>query len=239
MSRKTELILALDADTAAQARSLAAAVGERLQWVKVGKQLFTREGPALIGELREKYGKKVFLDLKFHDIPNTVEQAVRAAAAIGAEMVNVHAAGGFSMLQAAARAARENHLTLLAVTVLTSLDADELRETGIDCRPEEQVLRLTRLAGRAGVDGVVCSAREIAPLRQSMPREFRLLTPGIRPAGDDCHDQKRVMTPGQATRAGADYLVVGRPISQAPNPAAAVAAILREMETAQLPETAV
>ena len=227
--RKPELIVALDLDSGGAAGELTARLGSEVGWVKVGKQLFTREGPGLIRDLREEYGKKVFLDLKFHDIPNTAAQATRSAAAIGADMVNVHASGGLPMLRAAAEAAKESGVVLVAVTVLTSLNADDLRRTGIEADPAEQVLRLARLSVEAGVAGAVCSPQEITLLRSAINDDFLLVTPGIRPASASGDDQKRIMSPAQAARAGADYIVVGRPVTAAVDPRAAAAAVLAEL----------
>ncbi len=228
MPSKTELIVALDVATSEQACALTKALGQSADWVKVGKQLFTCCGPEVVRRLREEYGKKIFLDLKFHDIPNTVGRAVEAAADLGADMVNVHASGGSAMLRAAAEAA-DGRLILVAVTVLTSLDTAAMREMGWHCRPAEQVLNLARLSAGAGLDGVVCSAWEIEMLRRELGSEFKLVVPGIRPAGTDCRDQKRVTTPLDAARAGATFIVVGRPITEAPDPAAAAAAIQDEL----------
>lgn len=226
---RTELIVALDLDTVAQVDAMVAAIGPGVQWYKVGKQLFTQEGPAVVKHLQE-LGKRVFLDLKFHDIPNTVAQAVRAVAAIGADMTNVHASGGRGMLEAAAAAARETQVLLIAVTVLTSMNEEELANVGVQDSPGRQVVRLARLTQQAGVAGVVCSALEIEAIRAACGPEFVLVVPGIRPAGADHGDQKRVMTPREAATAGADYIVVGRPITKAPDPAAAAAAVRRELE---------
>lgn len=226
---RTELIVALDLDTVAQVDAMVAAIGPGVQWYKVGKQLFTQEGPAVVKHL-QKLGKRVFLDLKFHDIPNTVAQAVRAVAAIGADMTNVHASGGRGMLEAAAAAARETQVLLIAVTVLTSMNEEELANVGVQDSPGRQVVRLARLTQQAGVAGVVCSALEIEAIRAACGPEFVLVVPGIRPAGVDHGDQKRVMTPREAATAGADYIVVGRPITKAPDPAAAAAAVRRELE---------
>jgi orotidine-5'-phosphate decarboxylase len=172
----------------------------------------------------------VFLDLKYHDIPNTVAEAVRAAAGIGADLVNVHAGGGPAMLAAAAAAGTASGILVVAVTVLTSIDAHELRATGIEATPAEQVVRLARLAQANGIPGVVCSALEIGALRQACGPEFILVVPGIRPTGSEKDDQKRVMTPRDAAAAGADYIVVGRPIRQAPDPQAAVRQILEDLK---------
>lgn len=229
---RTEMIIALDVDTPGAAQNLVTAIGDDVRWYKIGKQLFTRSGPDIVRQLKER-GKKVFLDLKFHDIPNTVSQAVRAAAAIGADMTNVHAAGGAAMLRAAAEAARDSQLILLAVTVLTSMNAEELANVGVAADPETQVLRLARLAQAGGVDGVVCSALEIGALRQACGAEFTLVVPGIRPAGAEHGDQKRVMTPAAAAIAGADYIVVGRPVTAAADPAAAAKAIIAELAMAK------
>ncbi len=224
----TQIMVALDVDTLDEARALLKSIGPDVLWFKVGKQLFTRHGPDAVSLLKAA-GKKVFLDLKFHDIPNTVGQAVRSAAFLGADLTNVHAGGGPAMLEAAARAGREAGIQVIAVTVLTSLDAAQLQAVGVNIPPADQVARLARLAKTAGLQGVVCSAREITLMRQTFGPDFLLVVPGIRPAGSDLGDQKRVMTPRQATEAGADFLVIGRPITGDPDPAAAAARILREI----------
>ncbi|OPZ31759.1 MAG: Orotidine 5'-phosphate decarboxylase [Lentisphaerae bacterium ADurb.BinA184] len=228
MASRTELIVALDVATLDEAAAVVHTLGDAVTWYKIGKQLFTRFGPAAVQTVKAA-GKHVFLDLKFHDIPNTVAQAVRSAASLGADITNVHASGGRAMLKAAADAARETGLIVLGVTVLTSMDAAELRAVGITASPEEQVVRLARLAQAAGVPGVVCSALEIAALRQACGPDFLLVVPGIRPAGAAHDDQARVMTPAEAARAGASYIVVGRPILKAPSPAEAARAIRREL----------
>jgi len=224
---RPELIIALDLDTLDEALDMARTIGPEASWFKIGKQLFTRTGPSSVRALKDM-GAHVFLDLKFHDIPNTVAQAVRAAADIGADMVNVHASGGPTMLRAAAEAAADAGVILVAVTVLTSLDRQELASIGIDRDPLDQVLRLATLARDAGLHGVVCSPREINALRQSCGRDFVLVTPGIRPASSALDDQKRVMTPAEAARAGADYIVVGRPITRSDDPAGAAAEVRAE-----------
>ena len=231
MRTDCRLIVALDVDTEGEALRIAGSLGEAVEWVKVGHQLFTRHGPDIVRRLRDT-GRKVFLDLKFHDIPNTVARAVRSAAATGASLTNVHASGGRSMLTAAAEAGAEEGIDVVAVTVLTSLDAEELGEVGWGDTPDDQVVRLARLTQDTGCCGVVCSAREIAPVRAACGPAFRLVVPGIRPAGTAAGDQKRVMTPGEAVRAGADYIVVGRPITKAPDPAKAAAGIRSEMAAA-------
>ncbi len=214
------LIVALDYPDAAAALAVAERMDPALCRLKVGKELFTTAGPALVEALQAK-GFQVFLDLKFHDIPNTVAGAVKAAARLGVWMVNVHALGGRPMMEAA-REALEGvtgaRPLLIAVTVLTSMGDADLAEIGLAGTPEENVLRLAALAQRSGLDGVVCSAREASALKGTLGREFRLVTPGIRPADASLDDQQRVMTPAAAVRAGADYLVIGRPVTKAADP---------------------
>ncbi len=226
----TKLIVALDVDTLDAAAELVDRIGPAVEWYKVGKQLFTLFGPEAVKMLKSK-GKKVFLDLKFHDIPNTVAQAVRSAFTIGADMTNIHASGSEAMLTAAAKMAKEVNPEgiLLAVTVLTSMNEHELSCIGIDASPAEQVVRLGKLTQNCGVEGVVCSALEIETLRENCGKEFTLVVPGIRPAGSSADDQKRIMTPAQAATAGADYIVVGRPITKAEVPSEAVQAIAAEL----------
>lgn len=199
--------------------------------VKVGKELFTRSGPAVV-EALHKMGLDVFLDLKFHDIPNTTAKAVRAAAEMGVWMVNVHASGGRRMMEAArnelAMVNGANTL-LIAVTVLTSMEQDDLQGIGLDVEPLEQVKRLASLTELSGLDGIVCSAQEVQPLREIIGRDFKLVTPGIRPADADVGDQKRIMTPAEALRAGSDYLVIGRPITKASSPVDALLKIDEEL----------
>jgi len=229
---KTKLIVALDFDNLETALELVDKVGSSVEWYKVGKQLFTLYGPQTVKALKER-GKKVFLDLKFHDIPNTVAQAVRSALTIGADMTNVHASGSEAMLTAAGKMAKEVNpeAILTAVTVLTSMNQNELDRIGLEVTPEEQVVRLAKLTKECGVPGVVCSALEIAPLRKACGEDFVLVVPGIRPAGSSADDQKRIMTPTQAAEAGADYIVVGRPVTKAENPSAAADAITAELES--------
>lgn len=198
--------------------------------LKVGMELFTAEGPRAVAGLVEK-GFDVFLDMKFHDIPNTVAGAVRSAAELGVWMVNVHGLGGSRMLTAAREAIEgySRRPLLIAVTVLTSMERTDLAELGLDAEPSETVLRLAALAQRAGLDGVVCSAQEAPLLRQHCAGDFRLVTPGVRPASAAADDQRRVMTPAVALANGSDYLVVGRPITQAPDPLAALVALREEI----------
>jgi orotidine-5'-phosphate decarboxylase len=198
--------------------------------VKIGKELFTRYGPDLVRKVTH-LGFEVFLDLKFHDIPNTVAGAISAAADLGVWMVNVHAAGGRSMLAAARKVITEKMpIKLVAVTVLTSLSPLDLQETGVLGLPEQQVLRLAGMAADCGLDGVVCSANEIELLRLNLPTKFLLVTPGIRPLGDNPGDQKRIETPARALAKGSDYLVIGRPITQASDPSQKLQEILLEIQ---------
>lgn len=230
MDANERLIVALDFPSTPQARQLVTRLGDSVRIYKVGKQLFTAAGPQLVRDLVTA-GKKVFLDLKFHDIPNTVAGAVRAAAELGVSMLTVHASGGSKMLRAAAEAAAQSpgKPLVLAVTVLTSLGDADLQEIGVAGRATDQVLRLAALAQQAGCGGVVASPQEAAHIRQALGPGFAIVTPGIRPAGSDVGDQARVATPAAAIAAGATYLVVGRPITEAADPAAAAAAILREI----------
>ncbi|MBK6277547.1 MAG: orotidine-5'-phosphate decarboxylase [Gammaproteobacteria bacterium] len=225
------IVVALDYATAAAALAMAGRLDPRRCRLKVGKELFTAAGPELVRSLVAR-GFEVFLDLKFHDIPNTVAGAVRAAAELGVWMVNVHAGGGRRMMQGA-RAALESlpgpRPLLIAVTVLTSMEADELAETGVNGGLEQQVLRLAGLALGCGLDGVVCSAREAPLLRSRFGAAPVLVTPGIRPASAAPDDQRRTLTPAEALAAGSDYLVVGRPITGAPDPGAALDAILSDI----------
>jgi orotidine-5'-phosphate decarboxylase len=217
------VIVALDYADAERALALASRLDPATCKLKVGKELFVSAGPQLVGRLVDK-GFPVFLDLKFHDIPNTVAQACAAAARLGVWMVNVHAWGGSKMMQAARDALADfaSPPKLIAVTVLTSMGQEDLAQVGIGVEPQDQVARLARLAHEAGLDGVVCSAREAEALRQQLGADFLLVTPGIRLAGASSDDQKRILTPSQALAAGANYLVVGRPITQATDPVAAL-----------------
>ncbi len=229
------LIFALDVQTLGQALEWADRLSGSLRWLKVGARLFCATGPSVVERLRG-LGYRVFLDLKFHDIPAQVRGACRVAGGLGAELMTIHASGGSAMIAAAvegaaagAEAAGERPPTILAVTVLTSLDAAALAAAGVERDPRAQVDVLARLAHRSGAGGVVCSPREIAALRRRMPRPFALLSPGIRPPGSAADDQARTATPDRAVRDGADYLVVGRPIRDAADPAAAADAIVEAM----------
>ena len=228
------VIVALDYPDRAAALALVERLEPGLCRLKVGKELFTRAGPQLVEELAVR-GFEVFLDLKFHDIPNTVASACHAAADLGVWMLNVHALGGERMLLAAREGcARAGHSPLLvAVTILTSMDAQDLAAVGLAGTPEENVLRLAALVQRCGLDGVVCSSRETAVLRERLGPDFTLVTPGIRPAGSQQDDQRRVMTPQQAISSGASYLVIGRPVTQADDPVSVLRAINSELAALQ------
>jgi orotidine-5'-phosphate decarboxylase len=228
------VIVALDYPVAQAALDLAARLDPASCRLKVGKELFTRCGPGLVEQL-QGMGYEVFLDLKYHDIPNTVAGAVRAAAELGVWMVNVHAGGGRRMMEAAVEAIAgcSKPPILLAVTVLTSLADADLQEMGCTETTRQRVLRLAALAARCGIDGVVCSADEAVALRKARGEKFCLVTPGIRLAGDNAGDQRRVMTPAAALASGADYLVIGRSITGAPDPLAALARV--QQEIAELP----
>lgn len=224
------VIVALDVAEASAALALAHRLDPTCCRLKVGKELFTACGPAVVEDL-QRLGFQVFLDLKFHDIPNTVAAAVRSAANLGVWMVNVHASGGPRMLAAAQEAAESGPL-LIGVTVLTSMDGDDYEAVGYRDPLAEQVPRLARLCQARGLSGVVCSAEEAPALRAACGDDFLLVTPGIRPAGSDNDDQRRVLTPDAALRAGADYLVIGRPITRAADPESALAAINASIKTA-------
>jgi orotidine-5'-phosphate decarboxylase len=226
VTQDPRIIVALDFPGQAQALALVERLDPQRCALKVGKELFTRAGPALVETLVRR-GYRVFLDLKFHDIPNTVAAACDAAADLGVWMVNLHASGGRHMMEAAReRLAAHTHPPLLiAVTVLTSMDRTDLAEIGCPEEPLDRVLRLARLTQAAGLDGIVCSPQEVAQVRADLGAGFVLVTPGVRPAGAAVGDQRRVMTPRDALAAGADYLVIGRPITAAADPLAALVAI--------------
>ncbi len=245
---RDRLIVALDVSSAPEASRITAAVGDSARIFKVGKQLFTAEGPQVVRDLVSS-GRDVFLDLKFHDIPNTVAAAVRQASELGVQMLTVHASGGSRMLKAAVDAAGDmwrgsptrvpgtetraaqtrSRPLILAVTVLTSLNDEDLTEIGVSGRVLDQALRLAALASAAGCDGIVTSAREVSELRRELGAGFAIVTPGIRLAGEKKDDQERVVTPAEAIAAGASHIVVGRPITAAADPAAAARRIVEEM----------
>ena len=227
---RQRLIVALDVSSAAAARKIVAAVGDSALIYKVGMQLYTAEGPSVVRELVAS-GRRVFLDLKYHDIPNTVGSAVREAAQLGISMLTVHASGGGTMLRAAAEAAASQAASplVLAVTVLTSLDDSDLNKLGVRGNVVDQVLRLAALALSNGCKGVVASAHEASSLREELGRDFTIVTPGVRPAGSGHADQVRVVTPAEAVASGATYIVVGRPITAAEDPAAEARSILGQI----------
>jgi orotidine-5'-phosphate decarboxylase len=227
------LIVALDLPTADAALELASTLKDQCQWFKVGLELYIAAGPSIVEKLVSR-GHSIFLDLKLHDIPNTVASAVRSASSLGASMLTIHAAGGPAMLAAARDAAASMAAPpqLLAVTVLTSMDPSQLEATGVSDAPHEQVARLAKLGLDAGINGFVCSPQEVAALRALVGTDGVLVTPGIRPTGADKGDQQRIATPTLALEQGANYLVVGRPITQAADPALAAEAILMEIAEA-------
>ena len=231
MEPRERLIVALDVPDAPAARALVERLAGRVGLFKVGSQLFTAAGPDLVREIVAR-GERVFLDLKYHDIPNTVAGAVAAASRLGVALVDVHGLGGGAMMEAAAGARADDRTRLLAITVLTSHDEGTLAAIGLAGPIAEAVPRLARLAAASGMDGVVASPQEVALIRAACGPGFLIVTPGIRPAGAARGDQARLATPAAALAAGADYLVVGRPITEAPDPAAAADAIVDEMERA-------
>jgi len=234
----TKLIVALDKDKLEDAMLIVDAAGDEVEWYKIGSQLFCIEGVRAVNELKKR-GKKVFLDLKFHDIPNTVANAVAAAVRMGVDMLNVHASGGSEMMRRSMRAAvevggdRKEKPLVIAVTVLTSMNQEALNEVlnnkGEGISPASHVIHLAGLAEKSGLDGVVCSAHEINMIKNYCGRNFVLVVPGIRPSGADHGDQKRVMTPAEAAEKGADFIVVGRPVLLAENPAEAARQINLEL----------
>ncbi len=238
MQFKNRLIIALDVDTTAQAEALADKLGPYAGGFKVGMQLYNSAGPEAVRRLREK-GVPVFVDLKLHDIPNTVAGAARVLTRHGASILNVHAAGGADMMAAAADASRDEAVRagikpplVVAVTVLTSVSQDVFnKEIGFAGAIRDRVVSWALLAREAGLDGVVASPLEITPIREACGEDFVIITPGVRPAGAAADDQKRTMTPGEAVRLGATYLVVGRPVTAAPDPVKAVRAILEEIDS--------
>lgn len=225
------IIVAIDANNQRDALALADQMNPVYCRLKVGKELFTQLGPQIVKDLHQR-GFEVFLDLKFHDIPNTTAQAVLAAAELGVWMVNVHASGGRNMMETTAQRLKAGgyNTHLIGVTVLTSMGREDLAEIGLDIDPAEQVLRLAKLAQSSGLHGVVCSAQEALVLRQALGSDFMLVTPGIRPAGSASDDQKRIVTPQQAIANGVSHMVIGRPITRADNPAQALLDIYQSIQ---------
>ena len=230
MSNDSKIIVALDYPDAQQANTFIERIDADLCKLKVGKELFTAEGPSFVESL-VKRGFDVFLDLKFHDIPNTVANACSVAADLGVWMVNVHALGGRKMMVAAsdALANKQNRPLLIAVTILTSMGTEDISEIGLSGEPADSVARLAALTEESGLDGVVCSPKEVAMLKEQRGSEFKLITPGIRPADSDKGDQKRIMTPAEAIATGSSYLVIGRPITQSDDPMMALEKISAEI----------
>ena len=230
MTCTSPIIVALDFPYHEQALDMADRLDPALCRVKVGKELFTREGPGILKALHER-DFEVFLDLKFHDIPNTVAKACAVAADLGVWMLNVHASGGQRMMEAAKEAVDQagTGALLIAVTVLTSMEQSDLAQIGLDVAPLDQVKRLAGLAKQSGLDGVVCSAQEAEHLKRHCGSDFQLVTPGIRPAGAATDDQRRIMTPAQAQSVGVDYMVIGRPITQANDPDQALKEIIQSL----------
>lgn len=223
------VIVALDVASVEACEKLLEQLDPTLCRVKVGMELFTRAGPVVIDTIHQR-GFDVFLDLKYHDIPNTVASACRSAVQLGVWMVNVHACGGTRMLQAARESVPLNERTrLIAVTVLTSMDTEDLKGVGVNAAPADQVMHLATQVRSCKLDGIVCSAQEAALMRQQFGADFLLVTPGVRPAGSDVGDQRRVVTPQQAIEAGSDYLVIGRPITAAADPALALRTICQDL----------
>ena len=222
-----KIIIALDVPDTESALRLIDSLGSPAL-CKIGLELFTAEGPSVVKAVRKR-GCDVFLDLKFHDIPNTVAHAVKSAASLGVAMTTLHAVGGPVMMEAAAKAVEGSELLILAVTVLTSMDSSQLSSTGISVEPKEQVLRLAGLASRAGIGGIVCSPLEITAIRETFSDKLRIVTPGVRPTWAAAGDQKRVMTPAEAVKAGSDWLVIGRPITAAENTSEAYAKVVAEL----------
>ncbi len=232
---RERLIVALDVSSATQAQKIISSLGDAVSFYKVGMQLYTAEGPSIVSDLVGS-GRRVFLDLKYHDIPNTVAAAVREAGKLGVSLLTVHGSGGSKMLRAATDAARESNpaMNVVAVTVLTSMDQEDLNEI-MHGNLGEQVVYLAGLALRAGCHGIVSSAREVRAMRTRLGNDFLVVTPGVRPAGAAHGDQARVVTPAEAIAAGSTHLVVGRPITGAANPVAEAAKVIREIEQATQP----
>ena len=231
--RDCKLILALDLPDRESALKILDGLRGKLEWVKIGLQMYLKYGADFVSEV-SGMGFKIFLDLKLFDIPNTVASAVESVSALPVSMLTIHASGGREMMRRAVESAAERNpeLLILGVTVITSFDADSLAETGVELEPEWQVEKLAKLAVDSGLKGLVCSPLEIEGLRSILPEDTVLVTPGIRPSGSSADEQKRIMTPADAARAGSDFIVVGRPILKAENPAFAVSKILEEIANA-------
>ena len=234
MSKQCNLILALDLPDREEALQMLKRLQGSLQWVKIGLQMYLKYGASFVKEVGDM-GFKIFLDLKLYDIPNTVASAVKSLKDLPISMLTIHASGGSEMMKSALLAAKETNpeLMILAVTVLTSFNEELLRGTGVEKTPPEQVLNLARLAKESGVEGLVCSPLELELLRENLGSEIALITPGIRPLGSDANEQKRIMTPTLAAKAGSSYIVVGRPILKAENPAQKAQEIIKELESVQ------
>lgn len=228
-SAKEKIIIAIDTPDAASAKRLVEPLASEGCVFKIGLQLFTAEGPSIVRDLKS-LGARIFLDLKFHDIPNTAREAVHSAVRLGVDMTTIHLCGAPTMVAESVKAAKDSSTLVLGVTVLTSMDSASLDAVGVRTSPEDQVLRLAEMGVANGLRGVVASPLEIAPLRQKFGSTLTIVTPGVRPAGSDLGDQKRVMSPAEAIRAGADYLVIGRPITKASDPLAALRSIASEIE---------
>lgn len=233
MSKQCKLILALDLPDRESALEMLGKLKGELEWVKIGLQMYLKYGNSFVREVCDM-NFKVFLDLKLYDIPNTVASAIKSLKGLNVGMLTIHTSGGEEMMRYAADAARETNpdMLLLGVTVLTSFDAEGLAKTGVRAEPKEQVLLLGKLAQDSGLNGLVCSPLEIEPLRAKLGGDIALVCPGIRPLGSDANEQKRIMTPSLAAKAGASYIVVGRPILKAPDPAKAARDILTELAKA-------
>jgi orotidine-5'-phosphate decarboxylase len=227
---KDKIIVALDVPNRQSAQKLLAELSGSVSFYKIGLQLFTREGPDIVKAVKET-GAAIFLDLKFHDIPNTVEHAVRSACELDVNMLTIHLSGGAKMLRAAVAGAAGTQTQILGVTVLTSSSRDTLRETGVEATVEDQVLRLACLAIENGIHGLVASPLEVSLLRQLFGAKPTIVTPGVRPSWAEANDQQRTLTPQAAIQAGADYLVIGRPITAHPNPREAAEKIIEEIES--------
>ena len=228
---KQKIIIAVDAPDAKAALKLVDQLSGQGCIFKIGLQLFTAEGPSIVREIQSR-GNRVFLDLKFHDIPNTAREAVHSAVALGVDMTTIHLCGGPEMVGESIRAAKDSKTLVLGVSVLTSMDDASLHAVSVPLTPRDQVLHLAQMGVANGLRGIVASPLEVAPLREKFGSSLTIVTPGVRPAGSDTGDQKRIMTPGDAIRAGADYLVIGRPITSAASPLDALESIADEVESA-------